>query len=186
MSEEFLHIFFRDREAIQACDTQNICDVGMSCVEGQCQPLSCLPPKRKKRQSSVDPCPGESYCAKDLKQCMRPIPILPNPQLLELYNGGLAVALGRGRSLPKIDPALVKNFIFNAELNRSALMRQGGKSIRRKFQVAGFSDKAISVGVTLPIAYVKRLNERFTSKVAGSRYHSIILKVQDQKRFPKL
>jgi putative ABC transport system permease protein len=177
---------FRDRESLGRCDDQNPCEVGADCIAGQCQPMSCQPPKKRRGESVVDPCPGESYCAKDLKQCLRPIPVLLNPQLLELYNGGLAVALGKGRSLPKIDPSLVQNFIFNVELNRSALMRQRGKSLRRKLQVAGFSNKAMSVGVTLPISYVKKLNRYFTSKEAGSHYHSIILKVKDQKRFPDI
>ena len=184
--------FFRDREEQTSCNDQVACDVGMDCVSGQCQPMSCEPPPKSLKQnkntsaSQPDPCPGESYCAHDQKQCLRPIPILLNPQLLELYNGGLAVALGRGRSLPKIDPALVQRFIFNAELNRSAIMRQKGASARRKFQIAGFSDKAISVGVTLPISYVKRFNSLFTSEEAGRRYHSIILKVKDQRLFPDI
>jgi ABC-type lipoprotein release transport system permease subunit len=65
-------------------------------------------------------------------------------------------------------------------------MRQKGASARRKFQIAGFSDKAISVGATLPISYVKRFNSRFTSPAAGKRYHSIILKVKDQRLFPEI
>ncbi len=180
---------FVDREAQISCDesqAEQSCDVGMTCVAGTCQPMSCQLPKKRRGEPVNDPCPGESYCARDLNQCLRPIPILLNPQLLELYNGGLAVALGRGRSLPKIDQSLIQRFVFNVELNRSALMRQKGKSLRRKFQIAGFSDKAISVGVTLPISYVKRMNTRFTSKKAGKRYHSIILKVSEQKRFPEI
>ena len=177
---------FRNREEPTSCGTERTCDVGMSCVEGTCQPLSCDPPVKRKGKKSLDSCPGESYCAKDVRQCLRPIPILLNPQLLELYNGGLAVALGRGRSLPKISPELVQKFVFNAELNRSAIMRQRGKSLRRKLQIAGFSDKAISVGVTLPISYVKKFNAIFTSQEAGKKYHSIILKVSEQKRFPEI
>ena len=181
------HSLFRDREQMTSCDAKNSCDIGMNCVNGQCQPLSCEPPPKKRRgRQQPDPCPDESYCAADLKQCLRPIPIILNPQLLELYNGGLAVALGRGRSLPKISPELVQKFIFNTELNRSAIMRQRGKSLRRKLQIAGFSDKAISVGVTLPISYVKRFNRIFTSPEAGKKYHSIILKVAEQKKFPDI
>lgn len=183
------HSFFKDREEQVACrvdQQETSCDVGMGCVEGRCQALACEMPQKKLGVSVADPCPGESYCASDLNQCLRPIPILLNPQLLELYNGGLAVALGRGRSLPKIEPSLVKRFIFNVELNRSAIMRQKGQSLKRKLQVAGFSDKAMSVGATLPISYVKRLNALFTSEKAGKRYHSIILKVKEQKRFPEI
>ena len=81
---------------------------------------------------------------------------------------------------------MVIGFTFNIELNRSAIMRSRGKSLKRKLKIVGFSDKAMGVGVTLPIAYVKRFNARFTSDEAAQRYHSIILKVSDQRHFPTI
>jgi ABC-type antimicrobial peptide transport system permease subunit len=58
--------------------------------------------------------------------------------------------------------------------------------VKRKLKVAGFSDKATSLGITLPIGYVKRFNRRFTSEDAAKRYHSIVLKVSDQQFFPSI
>jgi hypothetical protein len=171
---------FGDQEAPTSCTDDDACRVGMMCQANQCVPQSCKPPARKK----ADPCPGLSYCAADVKQCLRPIPILLNEQILELYNGGLAVALGKGRSLPKISKELILGFRFNIALNRSAILRSKGPSISRQVYIAGFSDKAMSVGMTLPIDYVKRFNARFTSDVASQQYHSIILKIKDQTDFP--
>ena len=179
------NVIFADREAKTACQNDQNCDIGMKCVDQICEALACTPPRTRASSQAIS-CPTGSYCASDLKRCLRPIPILLNPQLLELYNGGLAIALGKGRSLPKISPELVQNFIFNAELNRSAIMRQRGQSLRRQLQVVGFNRKAISVGATLPISYVRRFNTRFTSREAGEYFHSVILKVKDQRRFPEI
>lgn len=177
---------FVDREAPLACQSAEECDVGMTCSSGQCAPMVCTPSQTEARGQDPQPCPTGSYCASDLNQCLRPIPIILNPNLLELYNGGLAIALGNGGSLPKISPALVKNFTFNVELNRSAIMRSRGRALSRQLTIVDFNDKAISVGATLPIEYVKRFNERFTSPDAGAHYHSVILKVEDQRRFPEI
>jgi ABC-type lipoprotein release transport system permease subunit len=111
------------------------------------------------------------------------VPVIINPQLLELYNGGLAIAL----KLPQLDSALIeKRPKFNVILNRSAIIRKRRKHANRRFEVVGMSDKAINLGVTMPIEYVKRFNTRFTSEAAGKRYHSVILKVDDQRKFPEI
>ena len=173
---------FTDREVQTSCEADSDCDVGMTCAGQVCAPMSCTPPPRKKRGSTPDSCPGESYCAADVKQCLRPIPVILNPQIFELYNGGLAIAL----KLPKISPSIVNRLTFNVVLNRSAIMGKRGKTKLRKFQIVGNSDKAINLGATLPIDYVKRFNRQFTSDEAASHYHSVILKVRDQRRFPEI
>lgn len=185
---------FEDFEAPLACggEGSSECAPGARCVEGQCVTLSCDP----KTDQLMSPegeqitCDAGSYCADDPKgkggHCLPPIPILLNEQVLELYNGGLAVALGRGGSLPKISKGMVEGITFHVGLNRSAIMRQRGKSLKRKLKIVGFSDKAMQVGVTLPIGYVRRFNQLFTSSDAAQRYHSIILKVSDQRFFPSI
>jgi hypothetical protein len=173
---------FTDREVQTSCVADGDCDVGMSCSDQVCTPLTCKPVSSRKRSSTPDPCPGESYCASDLKRCLRPIPVILNPQVFELYNGGLAIAL----KLPKISPSIVNRFTFNVILNRSAIMGKRGKTKLRKFQIVGNSAKAINLGATLPIDYVKRFNRQFTSEAAASHYHSVILKVKDQRRFPEI
>lgn len=173
---------FRDLEAPIACQSDSVCQDGMSCVSGACKAISCA-------QENDVICTGMSYCDLKAQQCLRPIPILLNEQILELYNGGLAVALGKGRSLPKISKEMILgvNFTFNVELNRSAIMRsKGKKTLKRKLKIVGFSDKAMNVGVTLPIEYVKRFNARFTSAAVAKKYHSIILKIKDQTHFPEI
>jgi len=183
---------FEDLEGPRACEGDEGCVAGSHCVSGQCQALSCDPKTEliNEQGQAGERCARGSYCAADYQgsagRCLPPIPVLLNEQLLELYNGGLAVALGGGRSLPKIGKAMVEGFVFNIGLNRSAIMRRRGPVLKRQVRVAGFSDKAISLGVTLPISYVKRFNQLFTSEDAGRRYHSIVLKVSDQRFFPSI
>jgi len=178
---------FEDLEAPAPCAGDDACVGGSRCVEGACAPEACSLAK-----GAAPTCGGGSYCAEQLGaaaeegRCLQPIPVILNEQLLELYNGGIAVALGRGGSLPKVSKELVVGFGFNVELNRSAIMRTRGASLARRVKVVGFSDKAMQVGVTLPIGYVRRLNASFTSPEAAARYHSVILKVRDQTRFPEL
>jgi putative ABC transport system permease protein len=180
---------FKDFDAIQACQQDQDCAVGGYCEAGQCQRLNCG--SKNDTTEALTPhivttCPGISYCATDTQKCEYPIPVIISEQLLELYNGGLAVALGGGRSLPQIKKEMILGFQFNVELGRSAIARSKSDSMSRRVQVVGFSDKAISLGVTLPIGYVKRFNEKFTGIEASKKYHSIILKVQDQTLFPEI
>lgn len=183
---------FEDLEAPRSCESDEVCVEGARCVSGQCQALSCDPKTERVTEGTLSgqACENGSYCAVELGgsegRCQPPIPVLLNEQLLELYNGGLAVALGGGRSLPKIGKEMVLGFVFNIGLNRSAIMRRRGPSVKRRLKVAGFSDKATSLGVTLPIGYVRRFNRLFTSEDAAKRYHSIVLKVSDQQFFPSI
>jgi putative ABC transport system permease protein len=201
---------FRDFDAPSSCQKDQDCIDGRFCQDGQCQQLSCLskkqlnelnqtqteesPTENQAVPSTVQPsspntvqqCPGVSYCANDTLKCEYPIPVIISEQLLELYNGGLAVALGGGKTLPQIKKEMILGFQFNVELGRSAITRNRSDSMSRKVQVVGFSDKAIALGVTLPIAYVKRFNEKFSGPETAKRYHSIILKVKDQTMFPEI
>jgi putative ABC transport system permease protein len=179
---------FRDFDAPSACQTDQDCIDGRFCQEGQCQQRTCLSKQQlnELNQTQTEQCPGISYCANDTLKCEYPIPVIISEQLLELYNGGLAVALGGGKTLPQIKKEMILGFQFNVELGRSAITRNRSDSMSRKVQVVGFSDKAIALGVTLPIAYVKRFNERFSGPETAKRYHSIILKVKDQTMFPEI
>jgi putative ABC transport system permease protein len=180
---------FRDFDAPQSCQNDGDCVAGRYCDAGQCEKLNCVTKNENTEplaNHTVTTCPTVSYCAADTQKCEYPIPVIISEQLLELYNGGLAVALGGGKSLPQIKKEMITGFQFNVELGRSAIARSKADSMSRKVQVVGFSDKAISLGVTLPIGYVKRFNEKFSGIEASKKYHSIILKVQDQTRFPEI
>lgn len=170
---------FRDWDAEFTCEGEGQgeavgCPEGRRCIAGFCEKLKCNPdvPER------YDPCEGVTYCAEDTRQCEMPIPVIANPSLLAVYNSSLTTALsaGEGASLPKLTEEALEGFTFDVELGKSYLGESAqGDPIKRKAQLVGFSSKAIQVGFTVPIQYVKRFNARFTGEERRNEYHSVIL-----------
>jgi len=140
-----------------------------------------------------DQCGPGYYCDKGLTHtCYRAIPALVSQYLIELYNG--SVAPGRGWS--QIDDKTVSQFLgltFTAELGESVI---GGaainvKSLQRRIQLIGISDRAIPLGVTVPIGYVKRWNKYFSRKDAHGvslepfkfkHYTSVVVWLKDKSK----
>lgn len=175
---------FRDWEVEIACAAPTDCPEGRTCEGGQCKKQSCT-------YDEDDPgagCPGDSFCAQDTSQCETPIPVLVSNHLLELYNGSLATAMsGASNKMPRLTKQAILGFGLNVTFGRSFLGEaKRAKSLTRRLKLVGFTDKAITLGVTLPITYVKRLNARFAGEEAGATYHSIILEAQDQGRVPAI
>jgi ABC-type antimicrobial peptide transport system permease subunit len=51
-----------------------------------------------------------------------------------------------------------------------------GKIVERRARLVGFSDKAIQLGGTMPIGYIRRFNEKMGSgDDEGKRYHAIVV-----------
>ncbi len=176
---------FADHDAPRACTADAECREGQRCADGTCEGIAC----EYSWDTRLTACPGKSACAEDTKRCEQPIPVLVSNHLLELYNGSLATAFGggSGRKMPRLSRSMVKGFQFWAEFNKSYIDRDARQgSITRRLELVGFSDKAISVGVTLPLAYVKRLNRRYRGAEAASTFHSMILQVSDQTQVPAI
>lgn len=175
---------FRDWDQEISCAGGEACPDGRTCTDGVCQKNDC----KYTEETRLSACPGDSYCAEDTKKCELPIPVIASNHLLELYNGSLATALsGGGRKMPKLNKSTVLGFQLNVTLGKSFLGRAArSEPVTRRIKLVGFSDKAITVGVTMPLAYVQRLNKRFSGPEAAGDYHSIILKVDDQTRVPAI
>jgi ABC-type lipoprotein release transport system permease subunit len=129
-------------------------------------------------------CPKSEYCQslQDGKRCNLPVPAVVSKYLLELYNKSIAPQ----NRLPQMSEKLILNFArgftFNVELGRSFLGRRAPKGIPRRIRVklVGFSDKAIDIGFTIPLEYVKRFNQEYAGKEAANTYSSVIVKVKDK------
>ncbi|MCA9540388.1 MAG: ABC transporter permease [Myxococcales bacterium] len=175
---------FRDWDAEIACTDDAGCPDGRRCTSGVCERLPC----EYSEDTRLTACPGESYCAEDTKRCETPIPFLVSNHLLELYNGSLATAMsGATRQMPKLSKTAVLGFQVNLTLGKSFIGHSSrNKPLTRRVKLVGFSDKAITIGITLPIEYVRRFNQRFTGDEAAATYHSIVLKVADQTRVPQV
>lgn len=175
---------FRDFGGERACTDAAQCGEGEACTDGVCAGQACDYDER----TYLEACPGKSYCVQDTGRCELPIPFLVSNHLLELYNGSLATALaGSSTKMPKLSTKMVEGFQINLTLGRSFLGRtRNARPITRRIELVGFSDKAITVGVTIPLAYVKRFNEQLGGVESASAYHSVVMRVDDQTRVPEV
>lgn len=185
---------FRDLGAQElACGQGDRCPQGSQCQAGLCQRQSCTPAKldSRGRPEGDGDCPGGSFCAPDTQECQAPIPVVLNPRLLEIYNGSLHTAMkgssGALSKLPKLTGEALKGISVYVNLGRSYLGQASqGKAVTRKLVLVGFSDKAIGLGATMPIGYVKRFNARFKGEEAGASYHSILVETQSNEKVPSV
>jgi hypothetical protein len=100
----------------------------------------------------------------------RPIPVVINPRLLEIYNKVFAPQ----RQLPRISEEMITGFTFPVELGRSwAVARNMPNPQESALQIVGFSEHATLAGVSLPLESVRRWN-RFFGQDAES-YSSVLL-----------
>jgi len=180
---------FRDWDAAPiGCVANDGCPDGQTCGGGVCHKTTCKPPATDNRGNITgdDPCPGKSYCGQDTRTCEMPIPVLANPRLLEIYNGSIHTAMkgtdGALSKMPRLSPAALVGLQFYATLGKSYLGSSGaGEPITRRFELVGFSDKAIGIGVTLPIGYVQRFNARFRGKDGDGDYHSLLVETDNNE-----
>lgn len=175
---------FQDFDAEFSCAAGEKCPDGQTCESGKCARQACT----YVEATYLTDCPGVSYCAEDTGKCEMPVPALASNHLLELYNGSLATAMSSAKNrMPKLSKNTVVGFELNLTLGKSFLGRSDrSKPLTRRVRLVGFSDQAISVGITLPLPYVKRYNEKFGGAEAASTYHSIILRVSDQTEVPAI
>lgn len=160
---------FKDYESI-SCTSDQACPASYACVDGTCAGVSC---------QGDDACTGGTYC-NEANQCMMPIPVLANPGLLEIYNGSIQTAMGGASGamskLPRLSEGALKGFGALAVFGKSYLgVSKSKQRIERRVKLVGFSNKAMSLGLTMPIGYVKRLNQRVVGKESASEYHSIVV-----------
>ena len=143
-----------------------------------------LSKNKPKQCAKGNKCPEGYYCAWDVYQCHRPVPVLISRHMIELYNGSIAPAHPNLPKIPEFVTSIFRGKSITVELGRSHLgstARQGGKFIHRKFQLIGISDKAIPMGVTVPLGYVQRWNLRYAGEKEASSYSSVVAVVRNKE-----
>jgi len=110
------------------------------------------------------------------------VPVVISRRLLDLYNSTLAPM----NKLPELKEATVKGLRFDMVLGRSYLGGKAEQGAERTVQceILGFSTKAVALGVTMPMEYVRRWNEEFTGRAAG--LHAIYVDARDPGRVTEL
>lgn len=173
---------FDDPERPENKEPPKTCDKDEDCGED----MWCGPP----RGTMLDPYEAQGYKAKAKKPkkgepepepepevadvCRHFVPIIVSNHIIELYNG----TLRRAHDLPQLNPDAVRGFKFDLAVGAS--MVQGSRketALRERGRLVGFSDKAIPLGLTMPLGYTQRFNVAFGAAEDAQRYHSVILQV---------
>jgi ABC-type lipoprotein release transport system permease subunit len=133
-----------------------------------------------------DECDGGWYCGESRSTgggvCRPYIPVLVSPYVVELYNG----AFRRSYGLPKINPDALMGLVFEMDFGASTFRSSSSGVIHERLRLAGVSDKAIPLGVTLPVGEVRRINRALDSAAAGERYHSAVIEVREKAAIPRV
>ncbi len=125
--------------------------------------LTCDTARRKCTNHCRDDgdCGRYNYCDQNATHtCYRAVPALVSRYIIEMYNGNIAP----GRNWPKIDDFIASQFFgltFTAAIGDSVMGSKRKKIRVRRVQLVGISRKAINLGVTVPLGYVKRWNRAF-------------------------
>jgi ABC-type antimicrobial peptide transport system permease subunit len=104
--------------------------------------------------------------------------------MIELYNGSIAPTHPGLPKIPDFVTSIFRGKMFTIELGRSYLgsqAKQGGRPVQRRLQLVGLSDKAIPLGITVPIGYVKRWNKRYAGDKESKHYSSVVLVVESKR-----
>jgi ABC-type lipoprotein release transport system permease subunit len=149
------------------------------------------PAFRFEEPSTSVPCRSDADCGRDgyctrsgpdgAGSCRPYVPVIVSPHLLEPYNSSIR----RAYRLPQLDPDRLIG--VTAELSFGASMFWSGPArdvIRERVRLVGFSDRAIPIGLTMPLEVVRDLNVRFSGSRAADAYHSAIVELESPRDAP--
>jgi putative ABC transport system permease protein len=126
-------------------------------------------------------CSPTQYCERpgtaSEGHCSDPVPALVSRYLVEIFDKSLAPAHG----LPPVGESLVaraQGITFTLRLGESLLGRaKSGAPRTVRVRVVGVSRRAIDLGITLPLAVVRRWDREFAGDAAADRYSSAMVQV---------
>lgn len=143
--------------------------------------LACQLPKNK--------CDGLYYCDKRDMKCHHRVPVVISRALIEVYNSQFA----ESRGLPVIG-AMEEFIVQRGGLTKMRLYIDLGQSavavskkpllgVPRRVEgvLLGISDRAVPIGATVPIEYVKRWNAEYVGEEAATAYSSIIVALTNKE-----
>ena len=111
----------------------------------------------------------------------KPIPVVVNRRLLEIYNKVFAPQ----RGLPTLTDSMLVGFQFPIELGRSYVAAKTlPDAYEAALQLAGFSDRAPLAGVSMPLEVVRRINRHF-GQDTGS-YSSVLVRAERSEQMGEI
>ncbi len=109
---------------------------------------------------------------------MDPVPVLVSHYLIEIFDKSVAPA----HNLPPVGKTLIEKaggIVFKLWLGESLLGRSKKGGPRHvNARVVGISDRAIDLGVTLPLGVVQRFNKEYTGDRAAENFSSVVVKAR--------
>lgn len=123
-------------------------------------------------------CEGIAYCDQAIRRCRKRVPMIVSPNLLEIYNKQFASTHGMP-VIGGLEQFALKNLRVHVMLGGSMFGATGRKLDTEPYKVegvlVGVSDRAIPIGVTVPIGYVRKWNKEFVGEKAASTYSSVVV-----------
>ena len=181
------------------------CPDGSCALEGLCRPLPCRLANAKLQETDrcdrargmltvgcdpttagercpLEACPEGTYCAAHNAKvasgwCEAPVPLLLSPFLLEIYNSVAGPQMGAPRIHGMEAMLGVEMRMTHGESMITKDMEPEQRIVKR-CRLAGFSDKALDLGVTVPLDYVRRVNAHFRGRAESDRYDTVILQTR--------
>ncbi|MGC8927967.1 MAG: ABC transporter permease [Myxococcota bacterium] len=111
-----------------------------------------------------------------------PIPVIVSKHLLELYNSNLSQAM----KLPKLTQEAIIGFKFKLIVGKSYLggTRDPSKVKEYECQLVGFSDKAILLGITIPIDYIRKFKTDIEGASEINKYKKLYVIAENAQSVP--
>ena len=140
-----------------------------------------------------NPCPNPDryYCDDVERKCKHRVPVVLSTTVVELYNNQFA----KVHKMPVADRDLVNELIQSRGLSAmrfsiglgSTTVAGGGRRVqanprRVEAVVVGVSPRAMRIGITLPIEYLRRWNREYMGEEAANSYSSIVTTVKHRTR----
>ncbi len=176
IDRKFAFDYFDDREANTPCKVDDDCGEAMLYCGDPLPEHARLADGEKAPEKETAPAVEVAPTPKS-KVCRHYVPVIASNHLVEIYNG----TIRRAHSLPKLNPNFVLGLKFDLRVGASMVRAsKRKKEVIERGRLVGFSDRAISLGLTLPLGYVSRYNVLFDDVNAATTYHSIIVDVDSK------
>ncbi|TMQ21969.1 MAG: ABC transporter permease [Deltaproteobacteria bacterium] len=187
---------FKDWDSVKDDAKRVACEPPPREVEDEVLQSPPAPPKGKPPEPGryYNPCPSPDryYCDEIDRTCHHRVPVVMSPTMIEIYNGQFAKA----HRLPIADLDFIR-FVtqrgglnamrFSIGLGLTTIAGSNTNISRRKVRrveavLVGISNKAMPIGMTMPIPYIQRWNREFLGDEAATSYSSIIVRLRDRNR----
>lgn len=154
-----------------AAEPLKACKVPADCGDQDVTKMYCgLPPGTRIPRDGNE----EAVAKQTGKVCRHFVPVIVSNHVVELYNG----TLRRAHGFPKLNPDAVRGFTFDLIIGESMVAASNKDHVMHdRGMFVGFTDKAIPLGITMPLGYVQRYNVEFGNAEDAQRYHSVIVEI---------